>query len=93
MKPRGSDSLTGAQTHGVARDLFNDADNLVSGNHGRKFLREFAFDDVKVSPTNSADVYAQQDLAGGKFGPSQISNNKWPLFYGRRSLKQTSLHR
>jgi hypothetical protein len=93
MEPRGPDSLTQAQTGDAARHLFDDADNLVSGNYGRKFFRELAFDDVKVSSTNSANAYAQQDLAGGKFGPGQISNNKWPLFYGRRSLKQTSLHR
>ena len=58
MEPRSPDSLPRAQTRDVVRDLFDDPDNLVSRNHGRKFLRQLALDNMKVGSTNSTRLYA-----------------------------------
>ena len=70
---------------GRGAELFDDADDLVSGDDAGMFWRKVAFGQVKVGAADAAGDDAHQDLAGAGNG-SRLLDETQRIGLDRRGL-------
>ena len=63
VKPRHADARAPRETMRALAQFFDDADDLVAGNHRRFARRQFAFHHVEIGAADAAAAHAQKDFA------------------------------
>src|SRR5579864_9272849 len=66
VKPGNADARAEVEGLESRSESFHDANDLMTGDHRRFALRQFAFDDVEIGAADAAAVDADEDFAGGR---------------------------
>ncbi len=93
IEPGHADSIALFKSRCIIPLLFNNSDDLMSGDDGQFHFRKFAFDSVEICMADAADFDAEENILKARFWDREINELERILIDRRKFFELHGFHR